>query len=373
MVNVVILHAAEDALPARALAEKLRSAKLNVSLETQRGEPLQAALKAAQLALALWSPRAVTQDDLAEDAWLARGKGKLIHVSMQNAQPPELFSADRMVNLTGWRGEDDFPAWRELAQLVTEMLGVAPLPPPRPRAAAPSGFFQPGRPETDAPAPRRRSPAPAEPRAGAPPPRREPLSVPQYVPEFVPEPRPAPRAANDGGGRGLMLGVIAFAALAAAGGGGYFFWNQTQSSQTAAAAWEDLDVSDPGAVRAFLLASPGAFRDQARSALRELEERGFEAASDADTAEALREFLRDFPDSEHAIVARGRLAELATLAQTPTALPPAADPLSTDLPDLLTPNLPAPTPVDPDLLPPSSDGPAPLTPQPNPDEPIPNY
>jgi hypothetical protein len=88
-----------------------------------------------------------------------------------------------------------------------------------------------------------------------------------------------------------------------------------------------------------------------------LEQRSFEAASDSDTAEALQAFLRDFPDSEHAIAARGRMAELATLPQTPTEI------------------LPPPTefdPLDPDLLPPgttpeASSGPTQLTP-PEPDD-----
>jgi hypothetical protein len=58
MATVVILHAAEDTLPARALAEKVRQAKLDVVLE-KTGEEVREALKSGQVSIALWSPRSV--------------------------------------------------------------------------------------------------------------------------------------------------------------------------------------------------------------------------------------------------------------------------------------------------------------------------
>ncbi|MBX3511933.1 MAG: toll/interleukin-1 receptor domain-containing protein, partial [Hyphomonadaceae bacterium] len=143
MPSVVILHAAEDALPARALAEKLRQAKLTPVIETGSGDAAREAVKSAVVTIALWSPRSVTQQALAEDAAFARGKSKLLHATMQSAQPPEQFRNDKPIDLTGWRGEDDFAPWRALADQVTSKAGVAPLPPPAPRP--PSGFFQPGR------------------------------------------------------------------------------------------------------------------------------------------------------------------------------------------------------------------------------------
>ena len=45
MATVAIIHAAEDTLPARALAEKLRAAKLSVQLELPPGEELREAVK----------------------------------------------------------------------------------------------------------------------------------------------------------------------------------------------------------------------------------------------------------------------------------------------------------------------------------------
>src|SRR5690348_14042190 len=111
MATVAIIHAAEDALPARALAEKLRAAKLTVLLEKAPGEEQRNAAKEAKVTIALWSPRSVSQPAIVEDANFARGKSKVIHATMQNAAAPGSFGGDKIVNLTGWRGEDDFAAW----------------------------------------------------------------------------------------------------------------------------------------------------------------------------------------------------------------------------------------------------------------------
>ncbi|HVK80856.1 MAG TPA: toll/interleukin-1 receptor domain-containing protein, partial [Verrucomicrobiae bacterium] len=161
----MIIHAAEDTLPARALAEKLRQAQLSVQIEKQ-GDELRDAVRNAAVTVALWSPRSSAQPALIDEVVAARGKSTIVHTSMQSAPAPEEFRGEPVVNLTGWRGEDDFPAWRELAQLVTSQAGVAPLAPPTQRP--PSGFFQPGRQgeSAPAPAPRAQQSAP-QPRAAA--------------------------------------------------------------------------------------------------------------------------------------------------------------------------------------------------------------
>ncbi|MBI3438258.1 MAG: toll/interleukin-1 receptor domain-containing protein, partial [Proteobacteria bacterium] len=193
MATVVIIHAADDTLPARALAEKLRQAKLTVVLEKQ-GDDLRDAVKSAQAGVALWSPRSATEATMVDDVSFARGKTKLVHALMQNTPLPDAFRSDKSANLTGWRGEDDFAGWRELAKLVTERAGVAPLPPPAPRVD--SGFFSPGRvdpaqvsnaggAQAAHAAQRRAAPAPA-PRQAAPP------RAPASAPRAAASPRPAP-------------------------------------------------------------------------------------------------------------------------------------------------------------------------------------
>ncbi len=352
MSTVAIIHAAEDTLPARALAEKLRQGKLAVVLEKQPGEQLRSAVQGAKVTIALWSPRSVAQPELVEDATFARGKSKLVHAVMQNAAAPEPFRNEKIANLTGWRGEDAFPGWRELAKLVTDRAGVSPLPPPAPRP--PSGFFQPGvvNPAAEAEAERRATTARKQ--QG-----RQPQRQSNAQPRSAAAPRTAPAGAsaassNGGGGRTMLIAVIAFVVVAAIGGGGYWFWSQSQGAQSTSAAWDAVDTSSAAALRSFISGDPGDYRDEAEAALASLEERSFEAASDADTIEALEAFLNDFPQSEHALVARGRIAELRTLQQEP------AEEV-----------VPTPQPIDPDLLPPtttpeaSSGGPTAITPPAN--------
>lgn len=358
MPTVVIIHAGDDTLPARALAEKLRGANLTPVLEQSSSEALRSAVKAAPVTLALWSPRSIGSTNIADEVSFARGKSHLIHITMQNSALPETFRGDRSVNLTGWRGEDDFAAWRELAALVTERAGVKPLPPPAPKPA--SGFFQPGvvretagataapsqQPRAAQPQPRPQPVPRAEPPRSAPPPRREP-------PPRAPEPTYDREPANSGGGggRGMMIGIIAFLVVAVGGGAGYYFWNQSQNQATTTA-WDAVAQNDPDALRAFLAGDPGEFRDEAQQALRQLEERSFEAAQDSDTIDGFENFLNDFPDSEHAIAARGRIAELQTMTPAddaavvdPTLVPPTGD-----------------VPADPDLVPPGATGAAPADP-----------
>ncbi len=375
MATVAIIHAADDALPARALAEKLRAAKLTVVLEKTSGEELRNALKGANVSIALWSPRSVGQTALADDAGFAKSKTKLIHATMQNASPPDAFKNDKVVNLTGWRGEDEFPAWRELAKQVTEKAGVAPLPPPAPRPA--SGFFQPGAASGPTiPHPSQLDHARNAPhqRAAAVPPSGATRAAPQAAsrpapqqaaprpapPQAAPRPAPAPRSApppiereeraSGGGGKGMMIGIVTFIVVAVVGAGGYYFWSQGQGAQATSAAWEQVDHNDASAIRAFLAGDPGESREEAQQALAQLEERSFEAASDADTIQAFESFLNDFPDSQQALAARGRIAELQTM--TPTTG------------DSTTEAVPVEGVTNPDLVPPGAATPAPTTPAP---------
>lgn len=340
MPSVVIIHAAEDTLPARALAEKLRQAQIQVILEKPPGEELRAAVKGSPVTIALWSPRSTTNGELAEEVKFARGKSNVFHALMQSAQAPDAFRGDKSVNLTGWRGEDEFAPWRELANLVTQKAGVAPLPPPAPKP--PSGFFQPGR-VADAGA----QPVPAgrQPQQRAPQPQPRQQAQPQQ--RSAPQQRPAPQpqrsipqqsAEPKKGGGMLVIGAIVFVLVAALGGGGWWLMNQNSASATSAA-WDAVDRNDADALRAFIDGDPGASRAEAEQALADLEERSFESASDTDTIEAFEAFLNDFPNSQHATRANGRIAELRTMT-------PATETPSEEVP--LGPE------TDPDLLPPGA-------------------
>lgn len=357
MASVAIIHAAEDALPARALAEKLRQAKLTVTLEKQ-GDELRNAVKDAKVTVALWSPRSVGQQALVDDTTFAKGKSKVIHALMQNAAAPEAFRSEKgIVNLTGWRGEDDFPAWRELAKLVTDRAGVAAIPPPAPKP--PSGFFQPGlvretQPAAAGAAPTRNAPPQ---RQAAPPPRPQQAAPRPAAPSSrtAPPPRVAePEREKGGGGRMALIAIVTFVVVALVGGGGYYFWNQSQNADATATAWQALDKTSAADLQAFIDDSPGEYLDEAQQALATLEETSFQEAMAASTIPALEAFVNQFPQSRRAMEAQGRIEELR-LAQPAAATPET---------ETVDPNAPS-APASEDLVPPgAATAPAPTTPGP---------
>jgi hypothetical protein len=351
MASVVLIHAPDDTMPARALADKLRRAGLSVILEQTSGQQTREALSSASAVIALWSPRSAADEAIVEDVAFARASHAVVHASMQNANAPAAFSGEPTVNLTGWRGEDDFAAWRELGRLVTEAAGAPPLPPPSPRQAP--GFFQPGPPEAV-------RPTADKPRASRD--RTMHLAIDADGPVRIEEPRPRPAAIDrpplepEASGRGVTTLAIAAIAIAALGGGGIWFMTQSGAASSAAA-WEQVDQANPDALRAFLAANPGSWRDEAEDALAALEERSYRVARDRDTIEAYQAFLDEFPASARFnLSARGRIAELRS-APTPTA----------EDASLLAPAEGAP--LDPDLVPPNAipetpaaDGPVALNP-----------
>lgn len=150
-----------------------------------------------------------------------------------------------------------------------------------------------------------------------------------------------------------MIGIAAVVVLGLAGGG-YYFYSQSQTADSTSAAWESVAQNDADELRAFISGDPGEYRDEAESALAALEERSFEAASDSDTIDALEAFLNEFPDSEHAITARGRIAELQTLEPATETPPEGQLPPESTLPDpdLVPPNATAPDAGPPSLTPP---------------------
>jgi TIR domain len=342
MPSVVIIHAAEDTLPARALAEKLRQAQVQVVLEKPPGEDLRTAVKGAPVTIALWSPRSNASAELADEVNFARGKSTVFHALMQSAQAPDRFRGDKSVNLTGWRGEDEFAPWRELAKLVTDKAGVAPLPPPAPKP--PSGFFQPGRVGASGAQPAAAAGARTQQaQQRAPQSQRQQQAAPQRQPQHAPS-RNIPQHAGEpkkGGGM-VVIAAIVFVVVAGLGGGGYWFMTQN-GAQATSAAWDAVSRDDPGALRAFISGDPGDYRDEAETVLANLEESTFASAQRADTIDAYEAFLNDFPESEHATRANGRIAELRTLT-------PATPGVTEEVP--LAPE------TDPDLLPPGTTAPA---------------
>lgn len=140
-----------------------------------------------------------------------------------------------------------------------------------------------------------------------------------------------------------MIGVVAAVVVLGLAGGGYYFYSQSQGATATATAWESIDQNDVNALRNFIDGDPGEYREEAQTALATLEASRYASARSEDSIPAYESFLNDFPSSENAIAARGRIAELE-IAQPAAGDPALADPIAgaSPDPDLLPPNAVAP-------------------------------
>lgn len=373
MSRVVILHAEDDGAPARALAEKLRMMRLSTVYDEPPGPELREEMEAAICTMALWSPRSSARPDLIGEAAFAHNTGRLVHVRMHNAEPPLEFSQDPSVNLTGWRGEDEFPAWRELAAVITAHLDAAraaaaapPPPPPAPPPAPDLGFG--ALPE----APPAHEPPRFEPPAAPAPAAPAPGDAFRHTPPAGDDIYADPPKRSSSTIQLAVIGVLTFLVVAAVGIGGYSLYQNQHNAAEAARVWRGVDQTDADALRAFLEGPyAGQYRAEAEAALEGLELARLEDARREDSIDSLEAFLADFPESRHVVQVRGRLAELRQSGagvggqiEPPEALAPLPDP--GDAPNLAEPAPLAPSPnAAVPLAPrpaPDAGGPTPLTP-----------
>lgn len=324
MTGVVILHANEDAAPAQALAAKLGALGYEVATGLTPGPGLRAELMDAQAVIALWSPRSAGATDLVSAAAFAHGLGRLIHARMHNTPLPAEFSASPSVDLTGWRGDDDFSGWRNLRAALEGVSSVQFSPP---SAAADFGepVYEPPPPRRDVrPEPRRElRPAP-EPE---PPYDERPVFEPEHYSAYNARPYRDPAAYREpehGNGspvRLAIIGVVTFLVVAGVGIGGYSYIQGNQDSAAAETAWASLDKSNPAALRQFLEGRPGRYRQPAEAALESLEIEELGRARESDTIEGYQAFLAAFPDTRHSAEVSGRIAMLRERADAATAAP----------------------------------------------------
>jgi len=199
----------------------------------------------------------------------------------------------------------------ELARMKLERMVIRPLEPKAHTPSPPVVAEQTPTPEhapEDRPAPARDRERPSLAVADAP---RQYEASSEYSSSFDVE-EPARR--------GLPLAAMIALAAVVVGGlgfGGVYFWRQMQNERSERAAWEAVPA-DSSAIRRFLAADPGEYRDEAQDALAQLEAQRSRQANEANTVEALQQYLGEFPDGVHSLAARGRLAELQETARLET-------------------------------------------------------
>ncbi len=193
------------------MASGLEAEGYSVAHSAAKAEGLERSAELAESAcgVVLWSKAGVRHDGLAISAAQAFNAGKLTPIFLQDVEPPYPYDLIPGLDATGWKGDREEPAWRDILSTIRDALGgkvpapraaPAPAPPapvrhePAPAAApaadAQANWFATRRAEAAAPAP---APAPVQ-QAPAPPPPAPPPPPPpprQAAPERT-EPRPLP-------------------------------------------------------------------------------------------------------------------------------------------------------------------------------------
>jgi len=93
-------------------------------------------LNAAKAVVVIWSADAVRSEWVRSEADKARADRKLVQLSVDGAPLPMPFDQIRCVDMAGWTGDPDDPAWRTVIGSIAELTGAhaAPAAPIRPAA-----------------------------------------------------------------------------------------------------------------------------------------------------------------------------------------------------------------------------------------------
>ncbi|HVR90119.1 MAG TPA: toll/interleukin-1 receptor domain-containing protein [Novosphingobium sp.] len=135
MSDVFISYASSSRAVAARLAAGVERLGYKVWWDTellphdQYGQMIERQLEAAKCVIVLWS------DDARESRWVlseanrALGEGKLIQGNLSDRLPPLPFDQIQIVDLDGWKGDDDHPGWMRIAASVHHLAGGKPLSP----------------------------------------------------------------------------------------------------------------------------------------------------------------------------------------------------------------------------------------------------
>jgi hypothetical protein len=86
-------------------------------------------LSHSKAAIVLWSKTSVASQWVREEARLARDRGKLIPVMIDDAAPPFGFGEIQAANLAAWDGEANHPHWKLLLEGIARAVAAAPREP----------------------------------------------------------------------------------------------------------------------------------------------------------------------------------------------------------------------------------------------------
>ena len=138
MSEVFVSYARSSEADAQRVAHALRSHGFSVWLDQELpghgtySDVIEERLRAAKAVVVLWSTDAVKSQWVRAEANAAREAGTLVQVRLGPVRPPLPFNELQCVDLGGWTGRTDLPAWQKIVDSIGALLGT------RPADAAPS-------------------------------------------------------------------------------------------------------------------------------------------------------------------------------------------------------------------------------------------
>ncbi len=138
--DIFISYARSTAIEAHRIAEALRSLGYAVwrddELPPHRAyaEVIEERLRAAKVAVVVWSTDAAKSQWVRAEADLARTLGTLVQISVDKTLPPLPFNQIHCADLSDWSGDTGHPDWFKVVASVAELLGESapsklPTPP----------------------------------------------------------------------------------------------------------------------------------------------------------------------------------------------------------------------------------------------------
>lgn len=83
----------------------------------------EAALNNADAVVVLWSAKSVDSHWVRDEATNGRDRGRLVPISLDGSLPPLGFRQFQSIDISGWNGQADFPAIRNILYVIDQLVG----------------------------------------------------------------------------------------------------------------------------------------------------------------------------------------------------------------------------------------------------------
>ena len=127
MASVFLSYDRRDADRARLLAAALEKAghavwwDRHIKGGAQFGKEIEAALKAADAVVVLWSAQSVESPWVRDEAAAGRDSARLVPVLIDNTEPPLGFRQYQSIDLSAWKGRGRIPRLEDLTRSIAAL------------------------------------------------------------------------------------------------------------------------------------------------------------------------------------------------------------------------------------------------------------